>query len=181
MSTAGKLQAKLAELLQINEAAVTHIESLVAERDYFKNGMAELQDIIDKLEPERDALAVENIELRQRKLIHIGFTNESQVQYVTEDKEEGTFYPNSDHGCYIPIYMLNVHAHRVGPDSKIYCTHLEQGKKIAEIRAEAGRAGFIAGAEMWSDYGAKSRYKDDYLVDIEADASKYAEKVRSGK
>lgn len=57
MSTVGKLQAKLAELLQINEDAVTHIESLVAERDYFKNGMAELQDIIDKLELERDALA----------------------------------------------------------------------------------------------------------------------------
>lgn len=54
-------------------------------------------------------------------------------------------------------------------------------KLIADIEAEAGRAGFIAGAEMWSDYGVKYRYKDDYLVDIEADASKYAAKIRNGE
>ena len=52
---------------------------------------------------------------------------------------------------------------------------------LREIEANAGRAGFVAGAEMWSDYGVKSRYKDDYLVDIEADARKYAEKVRNSE
>ena len=132
-----------------------------------------------KLEAERDALAVQvealKSELRQGKLIHIGFTNESQVQYVTEDKEEGAFYPNSDHGCYIPIYMLNVHAHRVGQDSKIYCTQLEQGKKIAEIRAEAGRAGFIAGYMLCND--------DSPLIkhNYEGFANQYHASILAGK
>lgn len=119
---------------QINRHAHEEFERLQYE-------FAHQGDYIRHLESERAALAAQvkelKSELRQEKLIHIGFTNESQIQYVTEDKEEGAFYPNSDHGCYIPVYMLNVHAHRVGSESKIYCTQLEQGKKIAEIRAEA--------------------------------------------
>ena len=59
------------------------------------------------------------------------------------------------------------------------CFRLNPQQCLAEIKAEAGRAGFVAGAEMWSDYGVKSRYKDDYLVDIKADASKYAAKIRN--
>ena len=114
-------------------------------------------------------------ELRQEKLIHIGFTNESQVQYVTEDKEEGAFYPNSDNGCYIPVYMLNVHAHRVGPDSKIYCTQLEQGKKIAEIRAEAGRDGFIAGYFHYKNYGFQ--FEDE----LEAASNQHHASILAGK
>lgn len=147
-------------------------EQAQAERDALAKEVDAANDRNAELVEERDALAAENIELRQRKLIHIGFTNESQVQYVTEDKEEGAFYPNSDHGCYIPVYMLNVHAHRVGPDSKIYCTHLEQGKKIAEIRAEAGRAGFVAG------YDAGHEYRFSGMGDELAD--EYAATVRQG-
>lgn len=128
---------------------------------------------IAELEQQNAALAAQvkelKSELRQGKLIHIGFTNESQVQYVTEDKEEGAFYPNSDNGCYIPVYMLNVHAHRVGPDSKIYCTQLEQGKKIAEIRAEAGRAGFVEGIRLRSKGPCN---------DWQAAADQYAEQIR---
>jgi hypothetical protein len=33
-------------------------EELLSQRDHFKNGMAELQDIIDKMQPERDAFAI---------------------------------------------------------------------------------------------------------------------------
>lgn len=137
----GKIKAE-------RDAALAQVESQLDDRKAFVKKEFELLKEVERLEIElkkRDeqnaALAAQvkelKSELRQEKLIHIGFTNESQVQYVTEDKEEGAFYPNSDNGCYIPVYMLNVHAHRVGPNSKIYCTQLEQGKKIAEIRAEA--------------------------------------------
>lgn len=37
-------------------AAANEIEQLKAQHDYFKNGMAELQDYIDKMEPELLAL-----------------------------------------------------------------------------------------------------------------------------
>lgn len=99
---------------------------------------------IKKLQAERDELATENANLKsdieQRKLIHVGFTNEHQVTSVTEQQLDGYFYPNSDNECYIPLYMLNVHAHRVGKDSEIYKEHCERWKfrkEIAEIRAEA--------------------------------------------
>jgi hypothetical protein len=135
------------------------------------------QQQYDELKAERDALAAQvkdlESELRQRKLIHIGFTNESQVQYVTEEKEDGSFYPNSDNGCYIPVYMLDVHAHRVGSDSEIYKEHCElwkQRKHLAEIRAEAGRAGYL---QAIHDLG----YQDSCLTDR---ANKYADKVRQG-
>ena len=161
--------------VKIEAELLKQIELIKAERDALAKEVDAANDRNAELIEERDALAAENIELRQRKLIHIGFTNESQVQYVTEDKEEGAFYPNSDHGCYIPVYMLNVHAHRVGPDSKIYCTHLEQGKKIAEIRAEAGRAGFVAGADA-----LEVAQIIGFDFDVETSADEYAATVRQG-
>ena len=139
----------------------------------------QLRVMYDAMKSERDALAAQvkelKSELRQGKLIHIGFTNESQVKYVTEDKEEGAFYPNSDNGCYIPVYMLNVHAHRVGPDSKIYCTQLEQGKKIAEIRAEAGRDGFVAGYFHYKNYGFQ------FEEELESASNQHHASILAGK
>ena len=139
----------------------------------------QLRVMYDAMKSERDALAAQvkelKSELRQEKLIHVGFTNESQVQYVTEDKEEGAFYPNSDNGCYIPVYMLNVHAHRVGPDSKIYCTQLEQGKKIAEIRAEAGRDGFVAGYFHYKNYGFQ------FEEELESASNQHHASILAGK
>lgn len=104
--------------------------------------MAEMENLIS----ERAALAAENAELSQRELVHVGFTNEHQVTSVTEQQLDGYFYHNSDNECYIPLYMLNIHSHRVGPDSEIYKEHCERWKfrkENAEIRAEAGRAGFM--------------------------------------
>ena len=140
---------------------------------------------LEKMTAERDALAAQvkelKSELRQEKLIHIGFTNESQVQYVTEDKEEGAFYPNSDNGCYIPVYMLNVHAHRVGPDSKIYCTQLEQGKKIAEIRAEAIEQAATYLSESMPDKSHESViFKDGYVYISTRYLREHAETLRQG-
>jgi len=160
-------------------------EKLEAERDALvlklqtaEENARQQRDMKAKAREQRDALAakVKNLEneLRQRKLIHIGFTNESQVQYVTEQKEDGSFYPDSDNGCYIPVYMLDVHAHRVGSDSEIYKEHCElwkQRKQIAEIRAEAGRAGFIAGCHCGANYN---------IHDWDSIADKFAAKVRQG-
>lgn len=50
---------------------------------------------------------------------------------------------------------------------------------LAEIRANAGRAGFVAGAEMWCDCGVESQYKADCLIGIEADADRYETKIRN--
>lgn len=78
-----------------------------------------------------------NNELRQQKLIHIGFTNESQVRFATEDKTEAMFYPDSDNECYIPVYMLDIHAHRVGYESVIYCENMRMKQELRELRQQA--------------------------------------------
>lgn len=114
-------------------------ESVALSKDF-----DQLREHADKLKVERDALAAENAnlksEIRQRELIHVGFTNGHQVTYVTEQKLDGSFYPDSDNECYVPLYMLNIHSHRVGHDSEVYKEHCERWKfrkEIAEVRAEA--------------------------------------------
>ena len=93
---------------------------------------------LEQVEREREQLKTQvellNNELRQQKLIHIGFTNEHQVTYVTEEDSEGAFYPDSDNGCYIPVYMLDIHAQRVGYESVIYCENMRMKRELREIR-----------------------------------------------
>ncbi len=137
------------------------------------------QQQYDELKTERDALAYQakNLEaaLRQRKLIHVGFTNENQVRYVTELRQGGGFYPDTENECYIPLYMLEVHAHRAGSDSKIYKEHCElwnQRNQIAEIRAEAARAGFIDGYCVGHKHG---------WIGVENKAEEFAEQYAEEK
>lgn len=47
-------------------------------------------------------------------LCHIGFTNGNQIYYASENQGgEGAFYCDTKDECYIPIYMLKSHLHRV--------------------------------------------------------------------
>lgn len=73
---------------------------------------------------ERDALALQvkqlQEQLAQQKLVHIGFTNGSQVRYVTERKQEGGFYPDNGYDSNIAVYMLATDAHHVGLQSEVY-------------------------------------------------------------
>ena len=48
------------------------------------------------------------------ELIFVGYTNGAQVLCATEPHGgEGLFYSNTENGCYIPLYMLKTHAHRL--------------------------------------------------------------------
>lgn len=50
-------------------------------------------------------------EVADKELLHVGFTNGSQIKYAKV--EEGAFYPDTDGDCYIPLYMLKSHEHRI--------------------------------------------------------------------
>lgn len=63
-------------------------------------------------------------ELATKELLHVGFTNGSQIK--SAKVEEGSFYPNTDGNCYIPLYMLKSHEHR------IETTSIEQLRKEQE-------------------------------------------------
>lgn len=48
------------------------------------------------------------------ELIFVGYTNGYQILYAKDkDKGEGTFYPDTGDDCFIPLYMLKSHAHRL--------------------------------------------------------------------
>lgn len=98
----------------------------VSEAVALENKIHQLEDQVKQL----------SNDLQQQKLIHIGFTNEHQVIYATEDKTEAAFYPDSDNECYIPVYMLAVHTHRVGFDSVIYCENLRMKQEVKELAAK---------------------------------------------
>lgn len=73
------------------------------------------QDIIDSL-TEQLAKANERVkelekELSNKELLHVGFTNGDQIKYAKV--EEGAFYPDTYGNCYIPLYMLKSHEHRI--------------------------------------------------------------------
>lgn len=157
MSTVGKLQAKLAELLQINEDMVTHIESLVAERDYFKNGMAELQDVIDKLEPERDALVaqVEACSAALKSLLETPLGIGGSLQ------SDGQFYYK------VPESVFK----------KVESTLAKTPEQcLREIQAEAGRAGFVAGMNYCINF-LDSNYP---TLGIEDCANDYVAELQQG-
>jgi hypothetical protein len=80
-----------------------------------------LLDRIDELDGELAASKVDaeryKRELQQKELVHVGYTNPYQIKYAKD--EEGSFYPDTDNECYIPLYMLKKHKHRLGPDAAI--------------------------------------------------------------
>jgi hypothetical protein len=50
-------------------------------------------------------------DIKNKELIHVGFTNGDQVKCAKV--EEGAFYPDTSGNCYIPLYMLKSHEHRI--------------------------------------------------------------------
>ena len=49
------------------------------------------------------------------ELIFVGYTNGNQVLYANVEKfgGQGAFYKTTEHDCYIPLYMLKKHVHRL--------------------------------------------------------------------
>lgn len=54
------------------------------------------------------------------ELVFVGYTNGHQIKYARED--EGVFYPDTDNECYIPLYMLKTHLHRIESTSDFNVT-----------------------------------------------------------
>ena len=52
-------------------------------------------------------------EHKKEGLCFIGFTNGTQISYAMESDGEGVFYNDSKNECYIPVYMLKSHLHRI--------------------------------------------------------------------
>ena len=92
-------------------------------------------------------------------------------------QERATLYlqPNGEPDANFISYILTM---LDGPEQR--AAQADPVQYLAEIKAEAGRAGYVAGAEMWVDFGAEPEYKAGCLIGIEADAGEYAAKIRKG-
>ena len=86
----------------------------IEDYEELKNQLAKANERVADLEKE----------LANKELLHVGFTNGTQVKYAKD--EEGAFYPDTDGDCYIPLYMLKSHEHRVET------TSIEQLRKEQE-------------------------------------------------
>ena len=69
-------------------------------------------------------------ELNQKLLYFVGYTNGNQIAYAKED--QGSFYVNTDNDCYIPVYMLAVHLHRLGGTASEEWMAVLQAKQLRE-------------------------------------------------
>ena len=120
------------------ESVIARNEALNSEREMNAQLTAELEKVeqrCEELEYYNVRLANESHEYQQRcaelerdiknkELIHVGFTNGDQVKCAKV--EEGAFYPDTSGNCYIPLYMLKSHEHR------IETTSIEQIRKGGE-------------------------------------------------
>lgn len=67
-------------------------------------------------------IQTKNIEAKQThdELIFVGYTNGYQILYGAQ--ESGSFYPDTDNECFIPLYMLKTHWHRIQSTSGMNVT-----------------------------------------------------------
>lgn len=80
--------------------------------------VSDAADMIEMLSAKNEFLEAfltdrkKRIEALESKNIFVGFTNGHQIHNAKES--EGLFYPDTDNECYIPLYMLAIHEHRLG-------------------------------------------------------------------
>jgi len=113
----------LQDMLRV-QARLHRRQGAVALADLFGNARSEIETLRTQLAKANERVKELEEELATKELLHVGFTNGSQIKYAKV--EEGSFYPNTDGNCYIPLYMLKSHEHR------IETTSIEQLRKEQE-------------------------------------------------
>jgi len=83
---------------------------------------------VNRLEKEVKRLRDENERLKHRNVL-IGYTNGNQIEYAK--KSSGVFYSDTKGTCYIPVYMLKIHEHRI-ETTKAFYLNSDQSKKQGE-------------------------------------------------
>lgn len=58
--------------------------------------------------------------LKENELIFVGYTNGHQILYGAQS--EGVFYSDTENDCFIPLYMMKRHEHRLQTTSNMQVT-----------------------------------------------------------
>ena len=105
------------------------------------------------------------------KLIHVGFTDENHIERSKSKSGAGfgRFYPDSEGGQFIPIYMLERHVNRLGAEEYCYLHELEKKTKeqqavIDELKAVLAKCKEIAGQHDEGVYDMDGRLGSIWLA-----------------
>lgn len=79
--------------------------------NHASNMTRRLANVEEQLAKANECCARLEQDAKNNELVHVGFTNGDQITYAKT--EEGSFYPDTAGDCYIPIYMLKSHEHRI--------------------------------------------------------------------
>ena len=79
--------------------------------NHASNMTRRLANVEEQLAKANECCAGLEQDAKNNELVHVGFTNGDQITYAKT--EEGSFYPDTAGDCYIPIYMLKSHEHRI--------------------------------------------------------------------
>ena len=102
-------------LIESHKELVIKVEVLEQERDedlMKLQGLGfECHNLKEKLAKANERVKALERDAKNNELVHVGFTNGDQVNYAKV--EEGSFYPDTSGDCYIPLYILKSHEHRI--------------------------------------------------------------------
>ena len=129
------------------------IEKLQADVAHLKQASEAALELVDIVTAERDAL-VAQVEVLSK--LHSDLTNADMV-----------FEDDVHSGYLITTEQIDEMEHLLATPAAC----------LAQVRAEAGRAGFVAGAEWW----AKCELEDTLHLDEQSAANQYAESIRQGE
>ncbi len=76
---------------------------------------SEVSTVIDEL------LKYADFSRAKGKMLHVGYTNGANIKLLI-NTDYGAMYSNTNQDCYIPLYMLSSHTHRIettGGDSEV--------------------------------------------------------------
>jgi hypothetical protein len=74
--------------------------------------VAEMYKVMRATEIAQDEHGTETTSNIKGEYLHVGFTNGANIKLLQET-DYGAMYSNTNQNCYIPLYMLKDHLHRI--------------------------------------------------------------------
>lgn len=101
----------MSEYLKWYDSYVDHTPTEDLAKNELESAHRKIKQLTESLAKANERVARLKRDAKNNELVHVGFTNGDQITYAKT--EEGSFYPNTDGNCYIPLYMLKSHEHRI--------------------------------------------------------------------
>lgn len=102
----------MSKYLKWYDSYLDHTPTEDLAKNELESAHRKIKQLTESLAKANERLKVLERETAQKKHHFVGYSNGFQIAYAKHD--EGCFYPSTDGDSYIPLYMLDVHLHRLG-------------------------------------------------------------------